>query len=195
MSDASFQIVQNTGTPGPDIARRDIQPNSILGPVSFEAITGSLNYEWVVIQPPGTVPVPLVGANSQICTMAAEESGGYAVKLTTNKGLPTEDIKILYMGIPMVTSNLPAPALNETNIDNSIGTPELGWWEKMFLWMQWVEANISGGAGSLPTYIQPTEPALLADGYAAFWIDTSDSNRTWLLYRRGAGDQLTVELT
>jgi hypothetical protein len=195
MSDASFQIVQSASTPGPDIARRDILPNSVAGLTSFEAVTGGLTYEWIVIQPPGTVPVPLTGSAAQICTMAAEEGGGYSVKLTTNKGLPTEDIKILYMGLPMITSNLPLPALNETNIDNSVGTPELGWWEKMFLWMSWVEANISGGGGSLPTYIQDAEPGLLANGDAAFWIDTDDSNRTWLLYRRGLGDQLKVELS
>ncbi len=193
MSDASFQIVQNSVTPGVDIARRDIQPNSALGLVSFEAITGGLTYEWVVVQPPGTVPVPLVGASAQICTMAAEESGGYGVKLTTNKGLPTEDIVALYMGIPMIASSLPLPALNETNIDNSIGTPQLGWWEKMFTWMKWVETNM--GTSTIPTYTQPTEPVLAVDGNCAFWIDTSDSNRTWFVYRRGAGDQLMVELS
>lgn len=195
MSDASFQIVQNAVTPGIDTARRDIQPNSFLGPVSFECPTAGLTYEWVVTQPPGTVPVPLVGASSQICSMAAEEVGGYVVTLTTNKNQPTEDIKELYFGIPFALSTLPAPALNETNIDNSIGTPQLGWWEKMFLWMKWVEANIGGGSAGIPTYSQALEPTLAANGDVAFWINTSDANRVWLLYRRGAGDQVKVELT
>lgn len=195
MSDASFEIVQNGVGGGVDNARRDIQPNSVLGPVTFEAQTAGLTYKWSVIQPPGTVPVPLVGNTSQICSMAAEEGGGYAVKLITNEGQPTEDIKILYMGLPMPVSLLPLPALNETNIDNSVGTPELGWWEKMFLWMSWVEANIGGGSAGIPTYSQGTEPILLSNGDVAFWINTADLNRVWLLYRRGAGDQVKVELT
>jgi len=195
MADASFQMVQNGATPGVDVARRDIQPNSVLGPVSFEAQTAGLTYKWSVIQPPGTIPVPLVGATSQICTMAVEQPGGYSVKLITNEGQPSENIKILYMGLPFALSGLPAPALNETNIDNSIGTPELGWWEKMFLWMSWVEANIGGGSAGIPTYSQGIEPILANNGDVAFWINTSDVNRTWLLYRRGAGDQVKVELT
>jgi hypothetical protein len=75
--------------------------------------------------------------------MDAEEEGGYLVKLTTNVGQPSEDIKLLYFGIRSAVTGLAAPALNETHEDNSPGNdPSEGWWGKMFGWTQWVEQYI-----------------------------------------------------
>jgi len=47
----------------------------------------------------------------------------------------------------------------------------------------------------LKVYEQTSEPALSADYQAAIWIDTDDSNRVYLIFRRGSGDQVKVELT
>lgn len=44
-------------------------------------------------------------------------------------------------------------------------------------------------------YAQNDEPVLGADDTWAFWKDTDDSNRVYLVYRRGSGDQVKVELT
>jgi len=141
---AEFRINQlTTGTYG--LARRDIAPTSIAGvPVSLEAENGGLTYLWEVIQPPGSA-VPVVNPTSQVATIAAEVRGGYIAKLTVNAGMPTEDVRLLFFGIAFSVSGLCAPAMNETIEDNSQGTPELGWGEKLLAWMSWVEANIGGG--------------------------------------------------
>jgi hypothetical protein len=48
---------------------------------------------------------------------------------------------------------------------------------------------------NLKQYAQDTEPVLAANGNMAIWIDTDDSNKVYFLYRRGAGDQVAVELS
>ena len=45
------------------------------------------------------------------------------------------------------------------------------------------------------TYAQETEPSLAADNDWAFWKNTSDSNRIYLVFRRGTADQVKIELT
>jgi hypothetical protein len=47
---------------------------------------------------------------------------------------------------------------------------------------------------AIKLYSQNDEPTLAADNNLAIWIDTDDSNRVYLLYRRGTGDQVAVEL-
>lgn len=44
-------------------------------------------------------------------------------------------------------------------------------------------------------YSQNAEPVLAATNEIAIWIDTDDANRVYLLFRRGAGDQVQIELT
>jgi hypothetical protein len=46
-----------------------------------------------------------------------------------------------------------------------------------------------------PLYQQDAEPTLSADNQIAIWEDTNDSDRVRLVYRRGSGDQVAVELT
>lgn len=46
----------------------------------------------------------------------------------------------------------------------------------------------------IKTYTQAAEPTLDTDNKAAIWIDSDDSNRTYLVFRRGVGDQVKVEL-
>lgn len=55
---------------------------------------------------------------------------------------------------------------------------------------------IDGATGEfkLLLYSQDAEPSLSADGYGALWMDTNDSNRIYLVFRRGSGDQVMVEL-
>jgi hypothetical protein len=50
------------------------------------------------------------------------------------------------------------------------------------------------GELSIRVYSQAAEPTLGADNRMAIWIDTDDSNRVYLLFRRGSGDQVAVEL-
>lgn len=53
------------------------------------------------------------------------------------------------------------------------------------------------GIASMPidTYSQAAEPTLVSDHESCFWIDTDDSNRVYLVFRRGTGDQVKLELT
>lgn len=46
----------------------------------------------------------------------------------------------------------------------------------------------------IKVYSQDTEPTLNANDFIAIWKDTNDSNRIYLLFRRGVGDQVAVEL-
>lgn len=44
-------------------------------------------------------------------------------------------------------------------------------------------------------YSADDEPALSADHKMCIWIDTNDSNRVYLVFRRGSEDQVKIELT
>jgi len=50
------------------------------------------------------------------------------------------------------------------------------------------------GELKIKVYSQTTEPELNENNNMAIWIDTSDSNRVWLMFRRGAADIVAVEL-
>ena len=157
-----FRISQlSTGTYG--IARRDILPTSLAGdtPVSLEAQTAGSTYQWEIIQPPGS-SAAVVNPTSQICTVAAENVGGYIAKLTTDSGLPTEDVSSLYFGIPLAIggADYPLPALNETIQDNSIGHPMWGWAEKIH---NLLLALSSVGTGAWTLVLTETDTVLAAD--------------------------------
>jgi len=47
----------------------------------------------------------------------------------------------------------------------------------------------------IKTYTQAAEPTLDTNNKAAFWIDSDDANKVYLVFRRGVGDQVKVELT
>lgn len=46
----------------------------------------------------------------------------------------------------------------------------------------------------IKVYSQDDEPTLSEDQKMAIWIDTNDSNRVYLVFRRGSGDQVSTEL-
>jgi len=52
----------------------------------------------------------------------------------------------------------------------------------------------SGDEISIRLFSQNSEPTLAEDNNLAMWIDTDDLNRVYLVYRRGTGDQVKVEL-
>lgn len=65
-------------------------------------------------------------------------------------------------------------------------------------------ANGSGADGlglnatpdvKIKLYSQASEPTLLETEAAAFWKNTGDSNRMYLIFRRGVADQVKVEMT
>jgi len=58
-----------------------------------------------------------------------------------------------------------------------------------------VTGNIKcSGTLQIKVYSQDAEPTLSTDETLAMWIDTNDSNRVYLIFRRGSGDQVAVEL-
>lgn len=143
---ARFRINQAaTGTFG--FARRDILPTSESVELQLEAENSGLAYLWEVIQPPGS-SVTIGGSGTQFATFAAELDGGYIVKLTVNPGSADEDVDSLYFGIGTDIDGelFCLPALNETVQDNSLGHPEWGWWEKMYMFLRRL-ASLAGTGG------------------------------------------------
>jgi len=51
------------------------------------------------------------------------------------------------------------------------------------------------GELKIKVYSQDAEPTLGADQRLAIWIDTDDSNKVYLIFRRGTDDQVSVELS
>ena len=51
-----------------------------------------------------------------------------------------------------------------------------------------------GGELQIQLFSQNEEPVLAEDNNLAMWIDTDDANRVYMVYRRGSGDQVKVEL-
>ena len=51
------------------------------------------------------------------------------------------------------------------------------------------------GELTIKVYSQDSQPTLDADNKLAMWIDTNDSDRVYLLFRRDSGDQVGIELT
>ena len=54
---------------------------------------------------------------------------------------------------------------------------------------------MSTGEMKIKYYEQATEPVINSNGFMAMWKDTDDSNRIYLVFRRGDGDNVKVELT
>lgn len=135
-------------------ARDDIQPFSVGGIVTLEAqdLTHA-TYTWSVFGKPIDGVAPVLTPVGAVCTAQLEERGGYLIQLVVDAGLPTEDVDILYIGLPLANSGLPIPAEYETNQDN-VPLPHdgsQGWWYKIERWMKWADALIgSGGLGNLP---------------------------------------------
>ena len=150
---AVFQIEQSSSTPGPGIARQDIVPDVV---VNFEATDAGSHstFEWEVISaardavytsltsPPGE-------PHKASCTFTSR--GGYLVRLIVDKETSTEDVSVLYVGLPLENSGLPIPALAETNQDTS-QPPYSGWfgaYEKVDAFFKWLDANVSGGGSGI----------------------------------------------
>jgi hypothetical protein len=53
--------------------------------------------------------------------------------------------------------------------------------------------NVTGEL-KIKTYVQASEPILTGDHYLAIWVDSDDSNATYLVFRLGSGLQKSVEL-
>jgi len=54
---------------------------------------------------------------------------------------------------------------------------------------------VEGEDITIKLYSQNAEPTLDADGKAALWKDTDDSDKIYLVFRRGSGDQVKIQLT
>jgi hypothetical protein len=50
------------------------------------------------------------------------------------------------------------------------------------------------GELSIKVFSQAAEPNLTGNNHLAIWIDTDNSNAVYLVFRRGSGDQVAVEL-
>ncbi|HEY0090018.1 MAG TPA: hypothetical protein VGB37_14325 [Candidatus Lokiarchaeia archaeon] len=48
---------------------------------------------------------------------------------------------------------------------------------------------------NIKVYTQDSEPILAEDLKIAMWIDSSDNNRVYFIFKRGVGDQVLTELS
>jgi len=64
-------------------------------------------------------------------------------------------------------------------------------------WHSFTDYYLNDGSEDiiLKVYDQAAIPTLDTDNKAAIWVDSDDSDRVYLVFRRGAGDQVKVELT
>lgn len=136
-----------------DMASRNIQLVGAGGVVTFTARDPATSYLWELIsEPPGAV-TPIVGPNLSACQVSFTKTGGYLMRLTVDAGiLGSEDISVRYMGIRLTNSNLPIPAFNELDFDNSYTDPcgSSGTAEKLTTFFKWMDATIGAGLGDLP---------------------------------------------
>ena len=148
---ALFRINQaaSVGTYGR--ARDDLTPFSVGGLVTFQAQTLTHHdYTWEVIGSPIDGVAPVLVSVGVSCTMNTEERGGYLIRLTVDAGMATEDVSVLYAGIPLMASGLALPAVYETNYDNSVGPSydgSQGWWYKLERWLKWADPLVGTGSG------------------------------------------------
>lgn len=56
------------------------------------------------------------------------------------------------------------------------------------------QGKVITGEMELKLYSQDAEPTLAADNNMALWKDTNDSDRVYLIFRRGTADQVKIEL-
>jgi len=154
---ASFRISQNSVDGSWDTSRQDLTLVGIGGTVTLEAQDQSCaSYNWEVIsEPTGStaesslnVPNP---ATPWIAELDLDVTGSILVRLRVDAALPTEDIRILFLGVPLPNSGLCIPAFNETDFDNSQGAATAGWERKLTAFYKWAD-NVSSGTASTPAY-------------------------------------------
>jgi len=163
MSDSSFRINQagGGGTGTYDRSRRDILLYGAGGVVECEAQNAGLTYKYEMISEPSDSSVTINNDDQQTCNFQLTKRGGYLIRLTTDAGLPSESVTILYIGVVLENSGLCLPALNETNEDNSQApyTGERGYEEKHTAFFKWIDENASGGGVWLQPVINRTTNA------------------------------------
>lgn len=95
-------------------ARADLDLVGTGGTVEFTAQDVATNYLWQLISQVDGSAITLGTPTAQTATADIAVTGGYLIRLTTDVGLSTKDIRELYFGVPLPGSGLPIPALNET---------------------------------------------------------------------------------
>lgn len=147
---ASFRINQTgiTGGKPPtgtyDRARTDLDLDAVGGPVTTEATAGATTYLWELVSEPEGSSITLSGEATQTATFNIEVTGGYLVRLTIDAALPSEDVLILYLGIPLASSGLPIPAFNEIDFDNSLAPYDAayGYERKLTAFLKWCDTKL-----------------------------------------------------
>lgn len=145
---ATWRINQDGFNGGWGISRGDLQLVGSGGSITLEAQDVMASYKWELISYPQGGSVVITNSTLQVATIDFAETGGYLVRLTVDESLPTEDLLVLYLGVPLAVSGLAIPALNETTFDNrwlSIDGSK-GWERKMTAWLKWADTNIGGSS-------------------------------------------------
>jgi hypothetical protein len=148
---AIYRISQGASIGSWGRARQDLQLFGVGGSITFEAQdVAHTTYLWELISEPEGSAVALTTPTATSCTADILVEGGYLMRLTVDAGLATEDIVVLYAGVPLPISGLPIPAFNETYFDNSQPpfTGERGYEAKLTAFFKWLDLNAGGGVAS-----------------------------------------------
>jgi len=139
---ALFQINKPADPGVLDRARRDLEAGIAF---TLNCPSAHLTYLWEVTSRPTGAVANITSSNAQSTSADFDTPGGYLVKMTVDAGFPTEDVSERYIGIPLPTSGICLPAMNETNQDNSQSpyTGERGFEDKLNSLLAWMDEKIN----------------------------------------------------
>ena len=133
------------------------------------------------------------GNNSVLVgNQAGQTATGTNVMLGHNAGQANLTTGCVMIGFQVGKSNL--SGANKLGIHNSNSATPLiyGEFDNGLITING-DLNTTGDF-TMKVYSQASKPTLDTDNKMAMWIDTSDLNRVYLVFRRGTGDQISVEL-
>ncbi len=155
-----------------DRARQDIEPYARGGTVTFEAQDVMGSYKWEMYSQPMGVSTAVTDSTSQIASVDFTNSGPYLMRLTVDEGLPTEEVIVRSVGIPLVKSQLPIPALGELNFDNSLPPYDgsRGAADKLEVWYRWLDDKVGVSPRQRAVIDFETDPSTLTPSAGERWI-------------------------
>jgi hypothetical protein len=90
--------------------------------------------------------------------------------------------------------NIDKPPISTIFADTikTVNRPWLMWFNSIY--NRFTQLFTINNEAKIKVYEQNAEPTLTENKVMAYWVDTNDSNRVYLIYRRGDSDQVKIEL-
>jgi len=164
-----------------DRARQDLELFARGGTVEFEAQDVMSSYKWELYSQPAGITETVNSSTSQTATVDFGSTGPFLMRLTVDEGLPTEEVSVRYVGLPLPSSQLPIPALDELNFDNS-QTPydgSRGAADKLEAWFRWLDEKVGVSPRQRAVIDFETDPSGLSPSAGDRWIVGSGAVGVW----------------